>query len=60
MRAVPLGPSVEPPMGPRNAGLCWVVADACGRCHWDGRMRAVLLGASVEPPMGPRNAVLGG
>eukprot|EP00959_Pyramimonas_sp_CCMP1952_P355281 7441880-Pyramimonas_sp.AAC.1 len=44
MRAVPLGPSVELPMGPRSA----VLGDA-------GRMRAVALGPSVKLPMGPRN-----
>eukprot|EP00959_Pyramimonas_sp_CCMP1952_P071922 1502242-Pyramimonas_sp.AAC.1 len=57
MRAVPLGASVEPPPGPRNAasggcnagskGPCWVVADACGRCHWDFPWSSL---------MGPRTA----
>eukprot|EP00959_Pyramimonas_sp_CCMP1952_P404693 8481477-Pyramimonas_sp.AAC.1 len=31
MRVPPLGPSVELPMGPRNAVLRG--DDACGRCH---------------------------
>ena len=43
-----LGPSVELPMGPRNAVLG--VADACAPPS---------LGPSVELPMGPRNVVLG-
>eukprot|EP00959_Pyramimonas_sp_CCMP1952_P340591 7133624-Pyramimonas_sp.AAC.1 len=45
MRTVALGPSVELPVGPRNAVL--------------GRARTVQLGPSVELP-GPRNAVLSG
>eukprot|EP00959_Pyramimonas_sp_CCMP1952_P028326 594428-Pyramimonas_sp.AAC.1 len=49
MRAVPLGPPVELPMGQRNAEL-----------GGGERMRAVPLGTSVEVRMGPRNAVLVG
>eukprot|EP00959_Pyramimonas_sp_CCMP1952_P363222 7606307-Pyramimonas_sp.AAC.1 len=33
MRAAPLGPSVELPMGPRNAVLGG--GDACGLRYWD-------------------------
>eukprot|EP00959_Pyramimonas_sp_CCMP1952_P208254 4356480-Pyramimonas_sp.AAC.1 len=35
MRAVPLGPSVELPIG--HEILFWVVRDPCGRWHWDLR-----------------------
>ena len=36
MRALPLGPSVELPMGVRNVrGVCQSVPEyACGPCHW--------------------------
>eukprot|EP00959_Pyramimonas_sp_CCMP1952_P397508 8329422-Pyramimonas_sp.AAC.1 len=67
MRTLPLEPSVELPMGPRNAVLGG--GDACGStgafggapygatkrcpgCRW--RMRSLPLEPSVELPMGPR------
>eukprot|EP00959_Pyramimonas_sp_CCMP1952_P214017 4478144-Pyramimonas_sp.AAC.1 len=62
MRAVPLGPSVELPMGPRSAVLRGSKAGSKENAvlGGGGPMRAVPVGPSVELPMGPRSVVLGG
>eukprot|EP00959_Pyramimonas_sp_CCMP1952_P069358 1447279-Pyramimonas_sp.AAC.1 len=74
MRKTPLGPSVELPMGERNAALSG--SDTCEHHRWafggapygstkrcigpGGRIRTPPLGPSLGLPMRPRSAVLGG
>eukprot|EP00959_Pyramimonas_sp_CCMP1952_P231792 4844439-Pyramimonas_sp.AAC.1 len=53
MRAVPLGPSVELPMGPRSAALGG--GTACGLCHWDLRWSS-LWGHEALPWVGELHA----
>ena len=74
MRTAPLGPSVELPLGPRNAVLGG--GDACGLRHWDLRWSSLwghetlswmgethancATGTLGGAPYGATNAVLGG
>eukprot|EP00959_Pyramimonas_sp_CCMP1952_P047721 996189-Pyramimonas_sp.AAC.1 len=76
IRTVPLGPSVDFPMGPSKAALaCKIETHANGATEafggapsgatkrstgWGRRMRTLPLGPSVELPMGPRSALRGG
>eukprot|EP00959_Pyramimonas_sp_CCMP1952_P120134 2511880-Pyramimonas_sp.AAC.1 len=53
MRAVPLGPSVELPIGLRSAALGG--GTACGLCHWD-LWRSSLWGYEALPRAGEPHA----